>query len=474
MKSTVELVSSGKASGEMSADLASLKTFYVENFKRPPEFVVRAPGRVNLIGEHIDYCGYSVLPMALCQSILMAVGRSSPSLPSPLQKQTVSLCNVQLEYSAACVDCGDICGTLPNLPSWTKYVLTGIRGVLEHFHLDVCQAVGGLQLAVSGSVPPSSGLSSSSALVCASAVAVAHLNQVECDRHVLADLCARAERFVGTEGGGMDQAICLLAEKGGARHIEFSPLRVHSVRLPRGACFVIANCLAEKNKAASNEFNCRVVECRLACHILAKHSGLNWSDHRRLGDLQTALGIDFEQMLALADRVLNKDEYSKQEVCEILGTDSAHLSAISLTANTQHIDSFKLRQRALHVFGEAARVWRFRRVCESVQDTNSALTQLGQLMNESHVSCRDLYECSHPRLDLLCRLAAPLVYGIRLTGAGWGGCCVALVSESRLQQFIDEIKSQFFVGHLHCNPANLDTAIFASQPEDGAQIFVMS
>lgn len=83
----------------------------------------------------------------------------------------------------------------------------------------------------------------------------------------LAETCAVSERYVGTQGGGMDQAISTLAEAGSAKLIDFNPLKVTNVRLPNGALFVITNCCVESNKAASNYFNTRVVECRLATQV---------------------------------------------------------------------------------------------------------------------------------------------------------------------------------------------------------------
>lgn len=81
----------------------------------------------------------------------------------------------------------------------------------------------------------------------------------------MSTIAAECERYIGTQGGGMDQAIAFLAERGSAQFIEWNPLRATPVTLPDGAVFVIANSLAEANKAATSDFNQRVVECRLAC-----------------------------------------------------------------------------------------------------------------------------------------------------------------------------------------------------------------
>ncbi|CAG9840200.1 unnamed protein product [Diabrotica balteata] len=91
--------------------------------------------------------------------------------------------------------------------------------------------------------------------------------QFQISKEKLASLCAECERYIGTQGGGMDQAIAFLATEGCAKHIEFSPLRSHDVTLPSKAIFVIAHSLTSMNKAATADFNCRVVECRLATQV---------------------------------------------------------------------------------------------------------------------------------------------------------------------------------------------------------------
>lgn len=127
--------------------------------------------------------------------------------------------------------------------------------------------VRGMRVAVSGNIPAAAGLSSSSALVCAATLATSYANDsVVMDARQLATIAAHCERHIGTEGGGMDQAIAFLAQRGGAMFIDWSPLRASVVRMPPGIVFVIANSMAQANKAdTASEFNQRVVECRLAC-----------------------------------------------------------------------------------------------------------------------------------------------------------------------------------------------------------------
>jgi galactokinase len=114
----------------------------------------------------------------------------------------------------------------------------------------------------------SAGLSSSSALVVCAALATLRASSLTLTRTELADLCAASERYVGTQGGGMDQAISCLAEADSAKLIDFNPLHVTNINLPSGSHFVITNSCVEANKAAANYFNTRVAECRLSTQVL--------------------------------------------------------------------------------------------------------------------------------------------------------------------------------------------------------------
>lgn len=205
-------------------------------------------------------------------------------------------------------------------------------------------------VAVSGNIPPASGLSSSSALVCSSALATAYLFKAPLNKQILATLAATSERYIGTQGGGMDQAIAFLGKKGYAQYIEFNPVRATPILLPSDAVFVIANSLSEANKAATSDFNQRVVECKIATKLLAKMTDRPWQDINKLGQLQTeVLDIELEEFESLIAKHLTKDVYTKDELMKIFHLSSHEFEKELLTPNTIHAKAFKLRQRALHV-----------------------------------------------------------------------------------------------------------------------------
>ncbi|KAJ0029365.1 hypothetical protein NQD34_004362 [Periophthalmus magnuspinnatus] len=439
--------------------LQALKNAFEKRYGEPPQFYACAPGRVNLIGEHIDYCGYSVLPMAIEQSILAAVTVNKSG--------TIQLANTNplyMDYSVSCTE--DIAIDRDN-PKWYYYFLCGVKGIQENFGII---NLAGISCVVDGTVPPSSGLSSSSALVCCAGLVTMEANQKSLSKVALAEICAKCERYIGTEGGGMDQSISFLAESGKAKLIEFQPLRATDVKLPSGAVFVISNCCVEMNKAASSHFNIRVVECRIAAKMLAKARGLDCTMLLKLAEVQRELNASLDEMEALVEEVLHPEPFTREEVCKTLGITSEQLCTELLSANTQHVTHFKLYQRAKHVYSEASRVLQFKCVCES--EPADALTLLGNLMNQSHSSCRDLYECSCPELDQLVQLCLKSgAVGSRLTGAGWGGCAVSMVPVEKVDDFLKAVRE----GYYRCDARRAaieKQSLFVTKPGGGATIFI--
>ncbi|XP_058500336.1 N-acetylgalactosamine kinase [Solea solea] len=439
--------------------LNNLKSTFEAKYGESPLFYARAPGRVNLIGEHIDYCGYSVLPMAIEQSILVAVTVNTSG--------TIQLANTTPQYKDFTVSCSEDIAIDKDNPKWHYYFLCGVKGIQEKFGI---ARLSGMLCVVDGTIPPSSGLSSSSALVCCAGLATMEANQKSLSKVALAEICAKCERYIGTEGGGMDQSISFLAEKGTAKLIEFQPLRATDVKLPDGAMFVISNCCVEMNKAASSHFNIRVVECRIATKMLAQVKGLDPSSVMKLAEVQKALNTSLEEMLALVDQVLHPEPYSREEICKVLCVTSEQFSTELLSANTQHVTHFKLHQRAKHVYGEAARVLQFKTVCDSKPAESIQL--LGELMNQSHASCRDLYECSCPELDQLVDICLKSgAVGSRLTGAGWGGCAVSMVPSEKVESFLQAVRAAYYLPDAR-RAAMEKQSLFVSKPGGGAAIFL--
>lgn len=446
-----------------SERVSQLKALFVDAFNRNPSFFVRCSGRVNIIGEHVDYCGYPVLPMAIEQTILLAMAPSEDNL--------VYLKNVDPKYkSFKCnintfsIDLLDSTG-----PEWYKYFLCGVKGILEFAKPAVPK---GMMVVLSGNIPPASGLSSSSALVCASVLGSAYIHKIPLDKQALATISADCERFIGTQGGGMDQAIAYLAKQGCAQFIEWDPLRATSIDLPGNAVFVIANSLTEANKAATSDFNQRVVECQLACRFLAKKMQINWREIWRFSSLQKVLNYSLEEMETLINTYLTQLAYTKDELLHFFEIGNDDFIENLLTPNTRDAQVFKLRQRSLHVFQESIRVKTFVEVAK--QQSADSIHLMKQLMRQSHESLKTLYECSHGNLDKLIQISNSLNVGARLTGAGWGGCIVALCDGvDQSVEYINHLKQSYYADLENALGKNLDELVFATSPQRGAEIYLM-
>ena len=431
---------------------------FIQKYGKAPTHLARAPGRVNLIGEHIDYCGYGVLPMALEQDIVMAF--------APNQSGYIQLSNMDEQYRSITIDAANF--SIDGV-SWQNYFLCGFKGVIEEFNIS---KPSGIDILTDGSIPPSSGLSSSSALVCCSSLVNILSNGINLpSKKDVASLCARSERFIGTQGGGMDQAISFLGETGKAMMIDFNPLRCSEVHLPSGHSFVIANCGVSMNKAATFIFNERVVECRLSAKLIAKLKKLDWRSVRKLYQVQELLGVELKDMIGIVKECLHEQFYTGEEICQLLEIPVGKLVDETIADMSpqakeaaQNLKHFKLYQGASHVYSEAHRVIEFKSVSCTQSDVGS---DLGKLMTDSHVSCRDMYECSCQKLDELVEICLEEgALGSRLTGAGWGGCCVSLVSEDKISSFLDRVATKFY----NKTKEELETSLFATKPGPGAAL----
>ncbi|KFB48370.1 AGAP005012-PA-like protein [Anopheles sinensis] len=445
--------------------ISRLVKCFSNEFSRAPSFVVRCSGRVNIIGEHVDYCGYPVFPMAIEQTILLAVAPSNDNLlhiKNANNNFKPYKCNV-LTFS---IDVPSVGG-----PNWYQYVLCGVKGILDSTAIKH-DAPRGMLIMLSGNIPPASGLSSSSAIVSATVLGTAYMHNATLNKQTLATISAECEKFIGTQGGGMDQAIAYLAQEGCAQLIEWNPLRATPIQLPSNAVFVIANSLSEANKAATSDFNQRVVECRLASRLLAKQMKLNWRDLNRFADLQKALGYSLEEMESLVNGKLPQNSYTRAELLNLLEVTEDDFVENLLTPNTRNSQTFKLKQRALHVFQEALRVQQFIETAKTTSD--DSVSRMKTLMRQSHESLRSLYECSHENLDRIVQISDQLGVGTRLTGAGWGGCVVALcdgLDESK--RFVEALKNEFYASIPKAQSCDIATLCFATSPQRGAEIYLM-
>ena len=408
-----------------------------------PVVVARAPGRVNVIGEHTDYNGLPVLPFAIVRDVLVAARSRADAV--------VEVTNVDPRFPPRRFRPKSPIARLPT-GDWGNYVQAASETLLGAG----TPMPAGATLRVDGNIPPAAGVSSSSALVVASALALETLGGSSLDRLALADLLARGEQYVGTLSGGMDQAAILLGRPGHALRLDFFPLRAHAVAIPANAAFIVAHTLEEAAKAgaARGLYNQRVVECRLACAVLARRLGLPLV---RLGDLPDPATVQ-----AALPELLPDGAVSRAALTTRLGlADAAVEQMAPPSAALPDADRFVLRARVRHVLAEAARVATAERALVA-----GDLPALGALLDESHASGAADYGTSTPGADALVRLArASGALGARLMGAGFGGAALLLVERERTAAVIAALDRRFY----RSRGAGA-AARFVVAPSDGAGV----
>ncbi len=232
----------------------NLTTDFTKIFGTPPERIVRAPGRVNLIGEHTDYNDGFVLPMAIDREIRIAARQRNDRR---VRMVALDFGGKRAEFSLDSAIARD------DANRWGNY----IRGVAWAMQQRGWK-LPGLDLAIRGNVPVGSGLSSSAALEVAAAMAFTIVERLEIERVEIARLCQQAENdFVGMRSGIMDQFISALASEGHALLIDCRDLSYRSVPLPCGASIVVCDTMKRRGLVGS-EYNTRRAECEQAAQLL--------------------------------------------------------------------------------------------------------------------------------------------------------------------------------------------------------------
>lgn len=368
---------------------------YCRHFGAEPDMLFRAPGRVNLIGEHTDYNDGFVLPAAINRQTVVAIGRANSSVITAIASdfgENLDRFALDRPINAISAD-------------WANYV-RGVAGAMLAEGIELT----GANLAVAGDVPLGSGLSSSAALEVAVGNALAGIADQAIDPTQMAKLAQRAENeFVGCACGIMDQLISTRGEAGKALLIDCRSLECTPVPLPDGVSIIIAHS-GVRHAHAGGEYNDRRAQCEAA----ARHYGV----------------------VALRD-----------------------LTIAQLETGKQGLDDVAYR-RARHVVTENARTL-------AAADALSCgdLQHLGELMALSHRSMRDDFEITIAAVDDLAEImAAPLngEGGARMTGGGFGGCVIAVTTDSKADLVVRAIADNYRT------PEGLQSDVFICQPSAGA------
>ncbi len=379
---------------------------FVERFAARPQLAF-APGRINLLGEHVDYNGGSVLPLVTAHGTHAAIARRADEQVTIVSLDEASAYRTTLDELQATPAPRDA-----RYFAWAAYVVGVLRDVMHDADL-APRVTSGFDLVVHGSLARGSGLSSSASLEVVTARALRECFELDFDDARSADIAHRAETgFVGLPCGIMDMYAVALGKPGHALHLDCTTRRAAHVALPRGLELWILDTGKHRRLVASavvpsapvsSPYAERVRACREAERVLALGGALG-GQHRLLAS------------------------YSEREV-------RAAEAQLGPT----------LTRRALHVVTEAQRVRD-----GVVALANGDAERFGELMTASHRSCADDYAISCAELDFLVDACSEQagVLGARLTGAGFGGVAIALAREgawdpARMQALAEAYEAQF-------------------------------
>ncbi len=369
------------APGTADRMAGAVRERFSREFGTPPAVVARAPGRVNLIGEHTDYNAGLCLPVALPHATYAAVAARPDRRVRILSAQRAD----RWEGTVESVGPGQVHG-------WASYV-AGVLWALRRDGIDLP----GVDVLVDSTVPLGAGLSSSAALECSVAVALAGLAGQRLDaglRQRIVAACVRAETEVaGAPTGGMDQTVAMLASPGSALLIDFEDGSSREVPLP-------------------------LEDARLALLV-----------------------VDTRVSHALVDGGYGARRADCESAAAALGLPSlrrADLAAVETLADG------RVRRRARHVVTEIGRV---RHAVAAIGDSD--WRRVGELFAASHASLRNDFEVSCAELDLAVEAAVSAgAIGARMTGGGFGGSAVAVVPRDRLDRVMEAVDDAFAAGGL--------------------------
>jgi galactokinase len=374
--------------------MSQIEKKFLETYGVKPDLVAAAPGRVNLIGEHIDYSDGFVLPFAIKDRTLVAARKRNDS--------TVRIASAQRRNKIVTVD--------------INKVKPGLKGEWERYALGVLWALGvkeGVDLLIDGHVPLGAGLSSSAALECSVATAMNHLFDLGFNLEELARLTQKAEnQYVGVPCGIMDQSVSLMATQGSALLLDCRDLSTKNIP------FDVAS------------------------------SGLE------------LLIIDTQAHHALTDGGYAERRASCESVVAKLGITSLRELTMEQLENSRGSLTETEFVRARHAVTEMKRVLD---CVQALSDSNFA--QVGELINQSHVSLRDDYTVSCPELDTAVDAAlAAGALGSRMVGGGFGGSAIALIQASKTTGTIKAIEKAF------SSKGFKAPRFFTSLPSQGAEL----
>jgi len=461
------LMNAGDAELERrAARLRSLCNLFLEHYGDGPVSLLRAPARMGVLGEHIDYVSY--LPTASLtfgsherdawmlyrkspEPVVRCVSSSTKFEPSSFSILDVPELTGDIE--AEWLDFLFTYGT--PTPHWQNYLNAGVTFARGKFGKRIQS---GFDLVLDSNIPPGGGASSSSALVVLGGAAIRNVNGISWTAAELATDSATAEWFIGTRGGSMDHITICLAETANAVLIDYASHSTRLAALPNEpfAWVTFFTKPADKGREIMIEYNERAAVSRLLIPAIidswesvaaARHSA--WVETRRMlaGGSLEAFEAAHDLFTSLPATI--SIETVRNNYPDTFGELERSFPAL---LDDKQRWPLKIRVRGLHHLGEAKRVALATTKLDSLQHdkdpgyTFSAMQTLGKLLNESHASLRDLYEVSVPEVEELIKIVRedPHVLGARVMGGGFGGNVLALTTRDHSHDLIKRVQDQYY------------------------------
>lgn len=447
--------------------LALLKAF-IEKYGDKKIIITRAPGRVNLMGRHIDHRGGSINVMATDRDHVFIVARRDDDTVNISNldtiypdrsfsiKQTLALGsnNSWIEYLTSEKVVSEL---HKNAGDWSNYVKSAVLRAQLYNDYDLC----GMDVMATGNIPVAAGLSSSSGIVVAVMEAVTTLNCLNIPEHTFINLCGEGEWFVGSRGGSGDHAAMKCAQKNTIVSLGFKPFEIgERLNFSDEYAVLVANSMlkAKKSEGSKDIFNEKVACYEFAFMLLKRNfPQYNLSEFRDLADIRPYSAV-YKMLLSLPETI------TRGGIKALLPEYEDRLNEIFATHKEPLV--YELRGVALFGISECARSKQFAAVLE-----NGDYNFLGNMMKISHNGDRidampitddvlnnliadnspfetqsGAYRCSTREIDLLCDLlnSTEGVLGSQLVGAGLGGCVVALIKKDCAASVIDAVNSGYY------------------------------
>jgi galactokinase len=426
--------------------MLAIRSQFFNHFNYNPALLVKSPGRINLIGEHIDYNHGFVLPAAIDKYIEVAIGKRTDG----------AIHMVALDLGETIIL--PMHNLAPHATQWVNYIIGVVDQVLNMKHATTNNFIGtennllsteinlpanetklaaGFDICIQGNIPLGAGLSSSAALECAVLFALNELYQLSLTKIQMALMAQQAEHnFAGLHCGLMDMFASLHGQKNKAILLDCDSLAFTYYPLALNDYSIVLFDTQIKHALASSEYNTRRLECEQGLKLIQE----------KYATVKTFRDISIEQVEAcLVSNANTKNEMNRDKVQE----------------KTTREKSAKVYQRCKYVVEE------IQRVQLAVQDLASGDMQaFGKKMFETHKGLSKLYEVSCHELDFLVEAVSnnENVLGARMMGGGFGGCTINIIKKTAVEEIAKELAATYK------KQMHIELAIYITSIEEGTHL----